>query len=60
MSTFDIPALAPSLPMSKIDVRVPLRVSKGRKAEHVASVADMPAAVRYAVAVDSGIVAIEW
>ena len=43
---------------SKVDTNVPLKVGKGREAEHVASVASMSAGVRYAAGVDSGMVAI--
>lgn len=45
---------------SKVDTKVPLSVGKGRGAEHVASVADKPAAVRYAAGVDSGMAAVGW
>ena len=43
---------------SKVDMNAPLKVGKGREAEHVASVASMSAGVRYAAGVDSGMVAI--
>ena len=44
----------------KVDTKVPLRVGKGRGAEHVASVAGMSADVRYAAGLDNGMVATAW
>lgn len=43
-----------------VDTEVPLRVGKGREAEHVASAAHMSAEVRYAAGIDSGMVATSW
>ena len=45
---------------SMVDTRVPLKVGKGRGAEHVSSVACMSAQVRYAAGIDSGMVATGW
>lgn len=45
---------------ARIDTKVPLSAGKGRGAEHVSSVADKSAAVRYAAGVDSGMVATGW
>lgn len=45
---------------AKVDTKVPLSVGRGREAEHVSSVADKSAAVRYAAGVDSGMVAVGW
>ena len=45
---------------SMVDTKVPLRVGKGRGAEHVSSVACMSAQVRYAAGIDSGMVATSW
>ena len=45
---------------AKIDTKVPLSVGRGREAEHVASLADAQANVRYAAGLDSGMAAVGW
>ena len=45
---------------SMVDTKVPLRVGKGRKVEHVSSAACMSAQVRYAAGIDSGMIATSW